>query len=80
MKKLRVSHLAERDLDDIWSYVASESGNIDIADNVIESITEHFSLFIHTPEAGARREKWNWDYSCSPSASIIFTIGKMDLT
>lgn len=55
MKALRVSKLAERDLNDIWFYVATKSGSIEIADNFIDTLTEHFKLFTHTPEAGTLR-------------------------
>ena len=32
----------EADLDDIWYYVAKKSGSIEIADRLIDSITEIF--------------------------------------
>ena len=35
---------ADSDLDDIWYYVASKSGSIEIADRLIESITSRFSI------------------------------------
>jgi plasmid stabilization system protein ParE len=44
MKRVRVSHLAERDLDAIWYYIARKSGSIEIADRLVESITETFPL------------------------------------
>lgn len=56
MKRIRVSHFAERDLDDIWYYIAKKSGNTDIADRLVESITETFPLLAQAPEAGIRRE------------------------
>ena len=56
MKSIRVSHPAERDLDDIWYYVVKRSGSIDIADRLIESITETFPLFARAPGAGARSD------------------------
>jgi plasmid stabilization system protein ParE len=40
----RVSPQAERDLDDIWYYVAKESGSIEIANRLIDSITHRFFL------------------------------------
>jgi len=40
----RVTARAEADLDDIWYYVAKESGSIEIANRLIDSITGRFSL------------------------------------
>ena len=57
MKRIRVSALAERDLDSIWYRVATDSGSIDIANGVVDSITEVFVLLAHTPEAGRRRDE-----------------------
>jgi len=42
MKRIRVSSLAERDLDDIWYEIARRSGSIDIASTVVDSITDVF--------------------------------------
>src|SRR3954470_19858535 len=56
MKQVRLADLAERDLDEIWSYVVNRSQSIDIADRVVESIADCFSLFAHTPEAGTHRD------------------------
>jgi len=38
----RLASEAEFDLDDIWYYIATESGSIKIADRLIASITERF--------------------------------------
>ena len=57
MKRIRVAEPAERDLDKIWYRVATKSGSIEIANGVIESITETFPLFASTPEAGTRRDE-----------------------
>jgi len=56
MKRIRVSRLAEQDLDEIWLRTARTSGNTEIADGIVASIVETFRLFARTPEAGARRE------------------------
>jgi len=48
----RVSSRAESDLDDIWLYVAKESGSIDIADRLIDTITERFLLLAGFPFVG----------------------------
>ncbi len=57
MKRLRVSSAAERDLDDVWIYVASHSGSGDIADRLIESLVETFSLLLQVPGVGTLREE-----------------------
>ena len=57
MRGIRVSHFAERDLDDIWLYVAKNSGSLEIADTLINSITETFPLLAQAPEAGTRRDE-----------------------
>jgi toxin ParE1/3/4 len=57
MKGIRVSHPAERDLDDIWYYTAKKSGSVEVADRLVESITETFPLFAQAPGAGTRRDE-----------------------
>jgi len=39
---LRVAAEVEAELDEIWSYVATESGDADVADRLINSITDCF--------------------------------------
>ena len=57
MKRIRVSRPAERDLDSIWRYIAKESGSLEIADRLVESITRTFPLFSRSPEAGTQRDE-----------------------
>jgi plasmid stabilization system protein ParE len=45
----RLSPTAEADLDDIWYYVAKESGSIEIADRLIDTMTERFFLLSRHP-------------------------------
>ena len=52
----RLSRQAEADLDDIWLYVATRSGSLDIADRFIDSITERFYLLSLSPHIGRRRD------------------------
>jgi plasmid stabilization system protein ParE len=47
---------ADSDLDDIWYYVASKSGSLDIADRLVESITERFFLRADHPNLGRARD------------------------
>jgi toxin ParE1/3/4 len=51
-----VSPRAEADLDDIWLYVARESGSIDVASRLIDSITHRFLLLADFPHAGRLRD------------------------
>jgi toxin ParE1/3/4 len=46
----------EGELDDIWYYVVSQSGNTDLADSLIDSITERFLLLSTRPQIGRRRD------------------------
>src|SRR5437879_10793623 len=48
---------ADSDLDDIWYYVASKSGSIEIADRFIESITSRFSILASHPNIGRARDE-----------------------
>lgn len=45
----------EARLDGIWCYIAGESGNPDIAERFIHSLTERFYLLALTPYMGRRR-------------------------
>jgi hypothetical protein len=40
----RLAPQARAELDNIWSYIARESGNAAVADGVIDAITERFHL------------------------------------
>lgn len=45
----RAAPEVEAELDDIWYYVAKESGSIEIADRLIDSITDRFFLLCPLP-------------------------------
>jgi toxin ParE1/3/4 len=47
---------ADSDLESIWYYVASETGNLELADRVIDSITDRFLLLAKYPNIGRRRD------------------------
>jgi toxin ParE1/3/4 len=47
---------ADSDLDDIWYYVAKESGSLDRADSFIASLTERFYLLSGNPYIGRSRD------------------------
>jgi plasmid stabilization system protein ParE len=46
---------ADRDLDDIWFHVATESGNPALADNLIKELTRSFLTLARFPEIGRMR-------------------------
>ena len=53
----RRSQQADSDLDDIWYYVASKSGSVEIADRLIDSITSRFFLLASHPNIGRARDE-----------------------
>ena len=52
----RVAPRAEADLDDIWLYAARESGVIEIANRLIDTITDRFFTLAEFPYIGRSRE------------------------
>ncbi len=53
---LLLSRQVKAEVDDIWSYVAVESGSVDIADRVVDAITETFLQISKYPNLGRRRD------------------------
>lgn len=56
MGEFRVSEEAEAELDDIWLYIARESGNIETATRVVEHISDRFWLLVRYPSIGRKRD------------------------
>lgn len=52
MKPIRVSDLAERDLDEIWLQIAERAGSLQRADRVVEAISPALVLLARNPRAG----------------------------
>jgi toxin ParE1/3/4 len=52
----RVAPQAAADLDNIWYYVAQESGGIEIANQLIDSIVDRFLLLARHPYLGRSRD------------------------
>lgn len=52
----RVAPSAETDLDDIWLYVARESSSIEIANRLIDTITDRFFTLAQFPYIGHSRD------------------------
>jgi toxin ParE1/3/4 len=53
----RIAPRAEADLDDIWLYVAKESGSIEIANRLIDTITDRSLALGRFPRIGRSREE-----------------------
>jgi toxin ParE1/3/4 len=53
----RLAPEAEAELDDIWYNIAKESHSIEIADRVVDSITDRFFLLATYPHVGRRRDE-----------------------
>jgi len=52
----RLAPGAEVELDEIWLWTAKESGSVEIADRLIDAITERFYLLARHPHVGRRRD------------------------
>ena len=52
----RLSSQAEAELDEIWYYLATGSGNLETADCFIELLTSRFYLLANHPYLGRRRD------------------------
>jgi hypothetical protein len=53
----RIAPVAEADLAGIWDYIANKSGNADVADRLIDSLTDRFpfskpSIYRSSPRSG----------------------------
>ena len=53
----RLSPLAERDLDEIWSYVAVDASPAS-ADRLIDAIFDRFELLVEQPHMGRNRPEF----------------------
>ena len=56
MNHHRLSPEAEGDLDEFWLYTAKESGSIELADRLIDSIAGRFVLLARHPHLGRARD------------------------
>jgi len=51
-----VSYRVEAELDDIWLHIATEGQSSEIADRVVDSITQQFLLLSKHPYLGRKRD------------------------
>ena len=52
----RLAPGAEIELDEIWFWTAKESGSVEIADRLIDSLTERFFMLARHPHVGRPRD------------------------
>ena len=52
MSEFRLSPEAEAELDEIWIYIARESGSTEVANRMVESIAERFWQLARFPYMG----------------------------
>jgi toxin ParE1/3/4 len=78
----RVAPRAEADLDDIWLYVARESGSVEIANCLIDMITDRFYTLAKFPYVGrSRQEDFGARYR-SPAVGeyvIVYSVENLDV-
>ena len=48
---------ADSDLDEIWYYIATKSRSVEIADRLIDSVTDRFFLLASHPNIGRARDE-----------------------
>jgi plasmid stabilization system protein ParE len=70
----RLSALAEKDLDDIWSYVA-EDASLETADRLIDAIFDRFELLVEQPRMGRNRPEFGEVFARSLSRAMSSTTG-----
>lgn len=63
----RIAPAAEQDLDDIWCHVATQSSSIEIANRLIDAITDRFLLRAKFPYIGRSRDQ-EFGFPCRTSA------------
>jgi toxin ParE1/3/4 len=68
----RVASRAVDDLDDIWFYVAKESGSSAVANRLVDSITDRFFLLSSHPYLGrARNDDFGAGFRSLPVGEYI---------
>ena len=53
---IRVSAEVEAELDEIWLHIAVETGDLEVANRLVDSITDHFFMLSRHPHLGRRRD------------------------
>jgi plasmid stabilization system protein ParE len=68
--RYRVSRDAERDLDEIFLYWARRAG-LEVADRLIDNITERFWLLGEYPDAGRPADEIAAGVKCFPAEGLL---------
>ena len=77
----RVAQRAEAGLDDIWLYAAKESSSIEIANRLIDTITDRFCTLGRLPHLGrSREEDFGPGYRSLPVGEYVIVIGSKTRT
>lgn len=53
----RLAPAARAELDALWDYVVKESDSLAVADSLVDSITERFSMLARYPRLGRPRDQ-----------------------
>jgi toxin ParE1/3/4 len=69
-----VSPQVKAELDDIWIYIARESASSDIADRVVDAVTETFVRLSKHPNLGRRRDDLRQGLRSLSSGMSSFTV------
>ena len=70
MKRYRVSKQAERDLDEIFGYWGKRAGP-DVAERLIDAITERFWILGEYPESGRPSDDIARGVQCFPAGKYL---------
>ena len=68
----RLAAEARSDLDDIWRYVATESGSEAIADRLIDFIAERFYVLAEHPRLGRARDDFGSGRRSFPGGDYVY--------
>jgi toxin ParE1/3/4 len=62
---------ASAELDRIWEYTAIKSSSLEIADRLVDTITEHFYLIAKNPRIGRQRDELRPGYRSFPVGQYL---------
>jgi toxin ParE1/3/4 len=75
MKRVRVTCDAERDLDQIWIYIARD--NMDGANRLVDELTARFVIIGSSPEMGRTRDELKSGLRSHPVSNYIIYYREM---
>lgn len=67
----RISADAEADLEEVWTYIAVESGSPDIARRFIETIAARFEVLAEHPQLGRQRNDLRQELRSHPVGNYV---------